>query len=417
VEVQMKSALSWKLVPLAAIAALGFLALVPGGIRNPQAALAANDCTLTKHQLRINIIDNDTGDNITSPGASVLISPDPVDGVGTKTYVDNGTNDDASTTTGLIQESTACQTTDADYDITLDPDTVNCDVVDGDTTAHIASANVTVELHVENCVINNITVSKTATGGTGDESFSFTISGPGNDCDDSFDIGTGDSQSYACSIDGPYIITEASLTGWSLTDISCDSVGGLDSSNIVTDVANRKVTITISDETEGADCTFTNTKGGGSASTITASAGPNSVSCGGSSFISLVVKDANGQNVADGTNVNVATNLGTVNPTTATTSAGGALILYTAPSNAGGTATITATAGSATGSATVAVNCAQATPTPAPAPTVKPGSITAPNTGDAGLADSHDASWSGLVGAALIVGLVGAGLAIMRVRA
>lgn len=132
---------------------------------------------------------------------------------------------------------------------------------------------------------------------------------------------------------------------------------------------------------------------GASALSVTASA--SSVSCGGSSAISVAVKGPNGAAAVDGTTVQLSTTAGTVSPNTATTSGGAVQALFTAPSSGNASASITASAGSATGSTSVSVSCAPqvtqpAVSAPPPPPVANVAStgplvISPPNTGDAGL--------------------------------
>jgi adhesin/invasin len=134
----------------------------------------------------------------------------------------------------------------------------------------------------------------------------------------------------------------------------------------------------------------------------------------GSSFVTIVVKDSGGANVADGTAVTISTNLGSVSPTTATTVQGGVLVLYTSPSNQGGTATVTATAGGVTGTTNITVTCTPPA-TQAPPPTTG-GGIVPPSTGDAGLVNNGSSS-AGYVSIVLAAGLLFGALAYARVRA
>jgi adhesin/invasin len=130
------------------------------------------------------------------------------------------------------------------------------------------------------------------------------------------------------------------------------------------------------------------------ATTIGISASPSSLNCGSAATVAVTVRDASGNMVYDGTSVNLSASMGTISPTTGSTSGGIINAVYTAPSS-GGTAVITASSGSASGQATVTISCAvgAAPPASVPPPVYAPPAIgTAiypPNTGDAGLADSH----------------------------
>jgi hypothetical protein len=162
----------------------------------------------------------------------------------------------------------------------------------------------------------------------------------------------------------------------------------------------------------------------GPASSITVAASPTSVSCNGTAFVTVTVRNAAGGYVADGTSVTLTASMGSLSPTTATTLGGGVLAVFTAPGNQSGTATIQASAaGTATGNASITIACQSATPTPAAPPTifvpppaqVNPGTIAPPNTGDAGLAAGD--SWRGYAGIAMVVVSVVASAAVVRRRA
>jgi hypothetical protein len=231
-----------------------------------------------------------------------------------------------------------------------------------------------------------------------------------------------------------YTVTLASLPD--VLDDACDVVDSSDSGSVTEDqtttlelIVSCSAIATPTSTTPTATATSTTptatvTTTAGPAASLTVSAAPSTVNCGGSSFVTVVVKNAQGGNVADGTSVSVTTNSGTVSPGSATTSGGGILTIFTAPS-AGGTAKITATSGSATGSADITVNCGPAatatTAAPPPVPTVSTGGggvITPPSTGDAGLTESDGGiAWSSIAAGLLIVSSLVGGLVLARRRA
>jgi len=146
------------------------------------------------------------------------------------------------------------------------------------------------------------------------------------------------------------------------------------------------------------------------------SASPASLNCGSASSISVVVRDANGNPVPDGTSVSLSASMGTLTPAAGVTTGGGYMTAtYTSPASTG-SAVITASSGGASGTATVSVNCAGSSVIPSYSPPpvyAQPPStiILPPNTGDAGLVGTHRAS-SALpvaIASALAV-LVGGGL-------
>jgi len=175
------------------------------------------------------------------------------------------------------------------------------------------------------------------------------------------------------------------------------------------------------DDSESFVCEEALTPTVGAAATVVAQASPSTVNCNGTSIVTIQVKTAGGTPVAVGTAVTIQASIGSVSPSSGqTTSADGSVfVFYTAPSNAGGAATITARAGNAQGTATVTVNCAAAQPTATtapPPPTVNPGSISPPNTGDAGIA-SDRTDWTPFAGIAVIVAtLIGGAVAAVKTR-
>jgi len=121
-----------------------------------------------------------------------------------------------------------------------------------------------------------------------------------------------------------------------------------------------------------------------------------SVTCGGTSSVTVKVLGTNGQTVADGTAVALAASVGTLSPASATTSAGAVTATYTAPAGVPATSvTLRATAGAASNTTGVSVTCAAttapATTAPVQQPVYSPPAppanlvISPPNTGDAGL--------------------------------
>lgn len=136
--------------------ALGVFALLPGGSNNPVKpgiAEAAFDCTTT-HRIRVIIRNDDTGANLTLGGSRVRISPDPQNatGGGTRTYVDNGSND-PNPAAGVIDEPDACRATESSsYTLTLLEVPQGCSIVgSGVETLQDVTANRQVTFHVEDC--------------------------------------------------------------------------------------------------------------------------------------------------------------------------------------------------------------------------------------------------------------------------
>jgi hypothetical protein len=159
----------WKLLPLAAIVAvLGALLLAPGGVTQPQTASAAIDCGASPGIIQVKIRDLDNGSNpVAMEGITITIDPDPIDGAGTRSYVDGGTNDD-SNTVGTIRENSACPSGANDYNVSITdfPDDYQCEIVNGDDDFGVEAGQLTeVELLVGNCTAAGTpTATATATG-------------------------------------------------------------------------------------------------------------------------------------------------------------------------------------------------------------------------------------------------------------
>jgi hypothetical protein len=161
------------------------------------------------------------------------------------------------------------------------------------------------------------------------------------------------------------------------------------------------------------------------ATNLAVTASPASTTCTSPSSISVMVRDANGNNAPDGTSVTVSASTGTISPNVVSTSGGTASTTFTAPASSNGTATVTASSGQGTGYATVAFTCTGVSTT-APAapiypgdtvypPAIGPSIILPPNTGDAGLVNNgHTTSFAGLALVTLSVIGLGAGAYSLR---
>jgi hypothetical protein len=122
------------------------------------------------------------------------------------------------------------------------------------------------------------------------------------------------------------------------------------------------------------------------ATSLTVTASASQVACGSSVFVTVKVNGGYGSMyVADGTQVTLSSTAGTLNPTSATTTAGSVLATFQAPSTSGAV-TISAASGNATNSMVINVDCpVVVVPAPPHAPATPPQYISPPNTGDAGL--------------------------------
>jgi hypothetical protein len=275
-----------------------------------------------------------------------------------------------------------------------------------------------------------ITIIKDAPAANG-EDFQFQISGTGSACDDGFILNDDESAQYVCEAPGTYTITETGLpAGWALAGITC-SDQGIPSSDIDSSQSNKRVRVTLTDDGESLTCTFSNvptatptatatatvtptaTPGRPSGITITA---PSSITCGNSASITVLVRDASGRIVADGTIVTIFASVGSVNPGVAGTSQGNVLAIYSAPANTSGQAILTVRANGTT--ATKAINITCAVPATATAvATSTPAPLTPPSTGSGGLEDGgRSLHLEVLAGLIVLVALLG-GAGLMRRRA
>ncbi|MPZ50403.1 MAG: hypothetical protein GEU75_14070 [Dehalococcoidia bacterium] len=407
----------WKLLPLGAIVALMALVLVPGGSLSPNLARADVES--------VECDDNgfDSGDELactvtlTAESGDIAIDiGEPGDATNIELNLEgcNEDCDDADDDEDAIEVQES-DITEIDFTITADcEEETDIDIDVSQASGGSDSVNVT--CGDGGSADGNVIISKDADGEDGE--FDFDISGSSTECDDDFTLEDGGEEGFTCDTPGDYVVTETLPSGWAVDSIDCDTSGDAE---VAIDEDEGSVEIELNEADDTVECTFTNELTddggqGGNASTVTISAGPNSVNCSGSSFITIVVKDAQGNNVADGTAVSVSTNLGSVNPGNATTQGGGVLILYTGPSNQGGSATITASAGGITNTTSVAVECSQEpAPTNPPPPPAGGSGIQPPNTGDAGLADNG--SSFGYAGLAFIASVLLGTIAFARVRA
>jgi hypothetical protein len=409
----------WKLVPLAAVVALG-LFMFGGGLSptsvQADVSIDAADTLTSGVAFEFDVdADEETGDlTVTVSGANTtdldltLIECDGCD------ETDENDNGDGDPGVELIINTEDNQFTSGTLTFSLVADCEGGDTLTITVTQEIADPpNDKDEVQVE-CVEANVTIIKEAPDDP-EEEFEFSVTASGSqDCEGSFTLVDGGSEGLSCEADVEYTLSEDVPDGFTVT-IDCSDTGSPD---IEIDEEAGEVVFTLGDD-ETIECTFVNEGGGGAPDTVTVSAAPNAVNCNSISFISIVVRDAGGQGVEDGTPITVATNIGSLNQTSTQTTGGGggATVIFTAPANSGGTATVTATSGGKSGNATIQVNCAAATAVPPTVvPTAVPGTVTPPSTGDAGLADSGSSRQT-TAGALLIAGSLLGGLAIVRRRA
>ena len=146
----------------------------------------------------------------------------------------------------------------------------------------------------------------------------------------------------------------------------------------------------------------------GPPATLTVDAGSmmmEGMTCGDVATLTINVVDSAGQPVANGTVVNLSTNVAGVLVGSASTS-GGSATAYLITSNANvGNYAVVVQSGSAVGYITLTCEAAAA---PAPAPVEEAPAITPPATGDAGLAETSGSSWMLLVIAGALVSVMAA---------
>jgi uncharacterized protein (DUF736 family) len=150
-----------------ALLAITLAAGIKGGLA-PSAAEANVNCG-EQHRLRIDIVDDDTDNLLAITGTEIEISPDPRDGAGVRTYVDNGEFDD-NATAGRMDENEACEVNDtatpgpAAYTITIEELPAGCEAVSAETGTTTLTSNSIVTFHVEDCDDpDDVTISITPT--------------------------------------------------------------------------------------------------------------------------------------------------------------------------------------------------------------------------------------------------------------
>ena len=376
--------LTWRLVPLAMVFALGAFLLSSGAGPTSQPALADVD------SLSVNTIDGEDGDDIT---VTVEAEDDSVDDLVISVASGQGTltiNDCEVDGVTIASGDGDCVDADEDED-----EEVTITAVDSELTVtlnlKLDCSNGTIEVVTitadqgtsESITVvcgfdaPNITIEKEADGDNDTFDFDFDVSS-GEDCavfkhdvlvDEGghghFSLDDNKEVELYCDDDAVVEIVETDDGEFSEIedDDDCresDSWIEFDGASVTIDLdeanADDDGTVTCNFRNEGGlTPTATSTPiGAGPPSTVTVSAAPDSIpTCGDflESFVTVVVKSASGVNVSDGTVVSISANLGSVSPSTTTTRSGGVLVVYTAPTNAGGTATITATSGSRSGSA------------------------------------------------------------------
>ena len=394
--------MSWKLLSLAAVFALGLLALMPGGATQPPSAradidrISAEDLSIQSgDSTDITIVAEDSDGEVTVwitsvdvPGTTAELELRDCDRC--QEEDDVGTNlidllidsdDDGFPRNGVLE-----------FRLTLtceDRDEVRVRVEQGGDRP-----SVRVTCNPEgNIVIGN------SADDDGSVDFDFEISGDSS-CRDDFTLADNDELSFKCDTDETYTITEDVPQGWELTEIDCDDEN-VPSRDIDVDIDDASVTIELSDDNDSVDCTFINQlEETGSPNSVVLTASTTTPACGLPIVVLATVKDQGG-NLLEGVSVIFTATRGTFTIQIGTTLSGGRFTaLYTPPNTGSDLIIITATAGGVVGTLPIQLNCAVATPTVTstpsirPPPIIRPPLIRPPSTGDAGLAGTSGSSWT-----------------------
>jgi hypothetical protein len=193
------------------------------------------------------------------------------------------------------------------------------------------------------------------------------------------------------------------------------------------DPGEGTLTATINDGTPGEESSEATIQVVGTPDAVALTASPAIIDCNGTatSTVTATVTDADGNEVANGTNVNFSVvALGTSNPINADTVDGVASSVITPLSNAVAGVTVIVTAGESgsEAQASIRVDCnapaAQQTPGGPVASPTRPGGIGGPDTGSGGYAGEDSAGFPMWTLLALVLGsvaLVGGGLVTRRV--
>ena len=249
-------------------------------------------------------------------------------------------------------------------------DTEGCTI--GDTTLNNRSltgdgnAELVVNFEVD-CVENptpvpttNITIGKSAND---DDSvdFDFTISGDST-CNEDFSLADGEEEEFVCDVPDTYTIAEEVPEGWALVAINCTDEN-VSPSDIVGDVEDATVAITLSDPGDSVDCTFVNELAEpGDPDSVTLAVSTTSPPCNLPVVVVATVKDEN-DNLLQDVLVTFTAPSGSFSIPSGETQSGVVSTLYTPPNTGTELITLTASAGAAIGTVQIQVNCVEATPT------------------------------------------------------
>ena len=395
--------MSWKLLSLAAVLALGLLALMPGGATLPPSAgadidrISAEDLSIQSgDSTDITIVADEYDDEVTVSVGSVA--------GGTTAELELRDCDDCKEEDAEGDKDKPLRINSDDNDFPRDGVlevrlTLTCEDRDpvrvraeqgGDRPSVVVTCNPEGNIVIGNSADDDDSVD-----------FDFEISGDSS-CREDFTLADNDEMSFKCDTDDEtYTITEDVPRGWELTEIDCDDEN-VPSRDIDVDIDDASVTIELSDEDDSVDCTFINQlEETGSPNSVVLTASTPIRACDSTILVIATVKDQGGNLLEDVTVIFTAPR-GTFTIQVGTTSSGKLVTVYTLPNTGSAPITITARAGGVVGTLPIQVNCAVATPNVtatavSPPPSIRPPSIRPPSTGDAGLAETSGSSWMFLV--------------------
>ena len=402
--------MSWKLLFLAVVFALGLLALMPGGATLPPSARADIDRVSAEEssiqsgeRIDITIVaddrDGDVTVRITSVAAGTTAELELRDCHGCEEEDESDTSPNLTLTIDS-DDGGFPRNGSLEFRLTLtceDRDSVTVRAEQrGDRESVAVICNPEGNIVIGNSADDDDSVD-----------FDFEISGDSS-CRDDFTLADNDEMSFKCDTDETYTITEDVPEGWELIEIDCDDEN-VPSRDIDVDIDDASVTIELSDEDASVDCTFINQlEETGSPNSVVLTATTTTPACGLPIVVVATVKDQGGNLLEDVTAIFTAPR-GTFTTQAGTTLSGKIATLYTPPNTGSAPIIITVTASGVVGTLLIQLSCAVGTPTvTATAAVTSPPSIRPPSTGDAGLAGTSGSSWMLLAIAGVLVSVMAA---------
>ncbi len=316
---------------MAAVFALGLLALMPGGATQPPSAradidrISAEDSSIQSDDRTVITIVAEADDGDVTVRVSGVAE-------GTTAKLQLRNCDDCSEEGRTVTATgTATATAAAEFTINSDDDNfpedgvlevrlmLTCEDQDR-VTVRAEQDDDDLSVRVTCNPEGNIVIGNSADD---DDSvdFDFEISGDSS-CREDFTLADNDEMSFKCDTDDEtYTITEDVPQGWELIEIDCDDEN-VPSRDIVVDIDDASVTIELSDADESVDCTFINQlEETGSPNSVELIASTTTPACGLPIVVIATVKDQGGNLLEDVTVIFTAP-LGTFTTQVGTTSSG-----------------------------------------------------------------------------------------------